>query len=224
MISEFLFKPLYDKQHRFIEVTDVRKGKVKKSQKGWRDRLLCSSCEAKLNRFEKHSRRLFTDPLPPHMPGSKMAREFARVDYKLLKLFFLSILWRASVSKLDMFRHVSLGVHEEKMKQLLVNEDAGDALCYPVIFFNLHFEGKHFQDFMVEPTPMKLKGRTCYRFILRGFLVLMFVSRQPPAGKMRHYVLSPWKSVRGYDSEFCEWAFLTEVWNRTAETTKDVVI
>jgi hypothetical protein len=224
VISEFLFKPLYDKDHQFIDVFDVSKGRVKKSQSGWKERLLCASCESKINRFEKNSRRLFTDPLPALKPGHAIRREFPRVDYSMLKLFFLSILWRASVSSLDVFQHVDLGPHEDKIKALLLRADPGDALVYPTLFFNIHFDGQHFRDYMVQPTYVKIEGRKCYRFLLSGFLVYIFVSSQPLPGKYPEFVLSPQKTVCGYDMEFSHFRFLRDAWNLAGRTTRNVEI
>ncbi len=78
IIPEFCFTPFYDKDHRIIEVSDVEKGKVRRMQKGMWERLLCTKCESLLNGWERHSRRIFTDPLPPHEPGSKKATPFCR--------------------------------------------------------------------------------------------------------------------------------------------------
>jgi hypothetical protein len=224
VISEFIYNPFYDANHRFIEVTDVEKGKVRRGQTGYWERLLCSDCEQLLNRFEKHSRRLFTDPLLPYSHNSARIREFPRLDYRLLKLFFLSILWRASVSSLPTFEHVLLGPHEEHFRKMLLSEDAGTAEDYPTMFYIIHFDKKHFRDFMVDPTYMRVDGRKCYRLLLAGFLVLIFVASLPAPGSVPRLVLSPTMPIRGYDAELCEFAFLRDVWNRAAETKKDVNI
>jgi hypothetical protein len=44
------------------------------------------------------------------------------VDFRLLKLFLLGTLWRASVSSLDFFSNVDLGQrHEDAIKSLISN-------------------------------------------------------------------------------------------------------
>src|SRR5205807_10147179 len=66
IIPEFCFVPFYDQNHRIIEVSDVEKGRVRRMQKGFWERLLCIKCESLLNGLERQARRIFTDPLPPH--------------------------------------------------------------------------------------------------------------------------------------------------------------
>jgi hypothetical protein len=220
IISEFLFRILYDKNHRYIEVPDIKEGKVRKGQSGYKQRLLCSACEKVLNRYERHSRRLFRDALPPPLLGAARMREFHNLDYRLLKLFFLSVLWRASLSSLPIFRHVSLGPHEETLRNMILSGDAGSEADYATLFFILHLDGQHLRDFMVEPTFMRVEGHKCYRLVLSGFVVLIFVSSQQVPDPLPRVVLSPSRPVRGYDAEFGQFAFLRAVWEKAAEVTK----
>jgi hypothetical protein len=224
IIPEFCFKPFYDHAHRYIEITDVKKGKVRKAQKGRWERLLCRDCEVRISRLERYARRLFADPLPPKLPGTQRVRQHHRLTYGPLKLFFLSILWRSSVSTDPFFKHVSLGPHEEKIRLMLLNTDAGPPNKYAVMIFALQFDGNPLPDFMVEPTPMKIGAQRCYRFVVTGFVILMFVGSHDPPEKFLRHVLSPNRPIETYDNELGDFGFLREVWNKSAETTRDVEI
>jgi hypothetical protein len=220
VIPEFLFSTLYDTEHRFIEMTDVANGIVRKGQKGYWERLLCSSCESRLNQYEKHSRRLFVDPLPPHIANSRRIREHPRLDYSLFKLFCLSVLWRASVSSISIFDHVKLGPHEEKIRLMLLMNDAGDATTYPVQAMALHFEGDHFRDFLVEPTHARLDGQKFYRFVFMGFVIFIYVSGQTISPAQQRLAIAPNKPVQTFDHELREFTFLRNVWNKAIESQK----
>ena len=224
IIPEFCFYPFYDPSHRFIEVTDVKKGKVRKGQKGYWEKLLCQSCEAHISRFERHARRLFVDPLPSLHPGTRTVRKHVRLRYNLLKLFFLSVLWRSSVSTNSFYKFVSLGPHEETMRKMLLNDDPGSPDLYSVLPYALHFERVWLRDFMVEPTWTKFEARRCYRFVMAGFVIFIFVSSHPLHGELLRHVLSPNRTVETYDKELAAFGFLREVWNKSSETTKDVNI
>jgi len=216
VIPEFLYSELYDGEHRFVEMYDVTNGKVRMGQKGYRERLLCPKCETHINHFEKHTRRLFVDPLPALTSGSSRFREHVRLDYSLTKLFFLSVLWRASISTLPVFKHVSLGTHEEKIRNMIYGQDPGADSLYPVALFALQFEGRHFRDFMVEPTYMRIEGRRYYRFVMAGFVVFAFVSSSPAPAPFSRLCISPYASVKSFDSDLSEFRFLREVWDRAA--------
>ncbi len=51
----------------------------------------------------------------------------------LVKLFHLSILFWAGVSSRPCYREVSLGPHQETLRQLILNRDPGSPHQYPVL-------------------------------------------------------------------------------------------
>jgi hypothetical protein len=223
VIPEFIFSGMYDQKHRFLEVADVNAGKIALGQKGFRERLLCVECEQRLNRHERHARRLFKDDLPlPVTPEFRRVR-ITNVNPQTLRLFLLSVLWRAGVSSLPVFKHIDLGPHQEKLRTILLSEDALPTGGYPCVVMPLFFEGKHFKDFIVEPTPVRLAGHKCFRFVFGGFVSIFFVSSHmlPPA-----YLKTALPQSGPFDlygKELRDVAFLRDVWNRAGETTRDVV-
>jgi hypothetical protein len=87
----------------------------------------------------------------------------------------------------------------------------------------LLFEGKHFKDFIVEPTPAKIAGHKCFRFVFGGFVFVFFVSSHtlPPA--FQKTILPQSGPFDLYPRELGDMEFLRDVWNRAGETTRDVV-
>lgn len=202
----------------------MKQGKVRRGQQGYRELLLCEGCEALISRSERYERRLFVDPLPPLSPNSTLFREHPKLDYVPLKLFFLSLLWRSSVSTLTPFRHVKLGPYEEPARQLLLNESPGSSQEFPVCLFVLNHEGQHLRDFFTEPTFMSLGGVRCYRFVVRGFVVFIFATKLPLPSPFPEVVLDPVRITRTLDGELNGFRFLRDVWNQAIETTKGVKI
>lgn len=213
IIPEFLYSTLYDDDHRFIAVTNVQQGTVKKGQKGFWEPLLCTNCESHIARYERYSRRLFVDPLPQNKQESTRSRLHERIEFPLMKLFILSILWRSSVSTLPVFKHVALGPHAEIIRKLLLSDDPGNLTLYPIQIFALHRDGKHFNDMIVEPTYMRVQGHKCYRFVMRGFLILIYVSGHDLPEILKRLAIRPDEFLTTYDAEFSEFAFLRDVWN-----------
>ncbi len=214
-----------DGKGRLIEVSNIDKGDVWFGQHaGIREVLLCEECEGCLSQLESHSVRLFTGPRPPHAAPSKRTREYLNLDYAKLKLFFLSVLWRSSVATDPFFKHVSLGRHENIIRDMLLQRNAGPLETYATMIFLLNHGGTHFRDFMVEPTPMRFEHRKCYCFVMAGFVIIISVSSLAPDERTRRLALSPNSPVRSYDAELQEFAFLRAVQERVSETTKDKII
>ena len=224
IIPEFCYTRLYDSAHRFIEVHDVKQGRVHRGQKGYAEYLLCAECESHVNGFERHARRLFVDTLDVGSPP-KRSIELLNVSYDKLKLFFLSILWRSSVSTLSMFRHVDLGRHESELRKRVLESDPGEPNTYGIIVFPLLFEREHFRDFMVEPTPGRMfGGHRVYRFVFSGFVIVILVSAHLPEPRFVRLFLQDEGAIKLYPRELTDFPFLRDVWNLAGETTKEVKI
>ena len=85
------------------------------------------ACKVLLNRFKE-----FT---PLYESNQLVGWQLEDVDYARLKLFGLSVLWRAHASTDPFFQRVKLGVvHEEKIRDLLLRADPAKAEDYSVCF------------------------------------------------------------------------------------------
>jgi hypothetical protein len=122
ILPEFLYQPLYDEKHRF-SILGLEGERY--AQRGLTEKLLCHHCEQHLTRYKKYAAEIMSGRLGHrfHQRGAYIIIE--GVDYTRFKLFQLSVLWRASVSKLEFFKLVSLGPHEERLRQMLVGSDPG---------------------------------------------------------------------------------------------------
>lgn len=131
VIPEFVFAPLYDEKHRTVSIpADARSQYV---QKGFRQRLLCDSCETFFNdRFEKPFKQFWFDssPLPSIFVRSQYRIKVP--DYAEFKLFHLSVLWRAAVAPDEPFAAFHLRSFEDHIKDMLRRGDAGGVDDFPI--------------------------------------------------------------------------------------------
>jgi hypothetical protein len=117
ILPEFFYSNMYDEKHRALKVASDEKERY--FQKGIREYLLCQECETKLSRYEGYAAKLIRE-IPNFSPDTSGLFLYSEnVDYLRLKLFQLSIIWRASISKDRMFESVKLGRHEEKIRKML---------------------------------------------------------------------------------------------------------
>ena len=85
-----------------------------RSRRGVYDReLVCGRCEAKFSPWDDYAYRLLSKEPGEHdytyVDGEPRVYTVTRYDYAKLKLFFVSLLWRASESNQSFFAHVSVG-------------------------------------------------------------------------------------------------------------------
>lgn len=176
IIPEFVFKPLYDSKHRFHKIVADRGESNTYLQKGMREPLLCLGCEEILSKNEKYVAEVFSgkrEILLTNVDGLVVAEG---IDYSKFKLFALSVLWRAGVSSDQFFREVMLGVHEERIRKMLLENSPGTISEYPFLLTLVLHENELFSGLIIEPERVKLDGHNAYRFVFSGLVWVFVVS------------------------------------------------
>jgi hypothetical protein len=134
ILPEFLYRPLYDEEHRYFVVT-AGTDCHRPLQRGLTEKLLCKDCEERLGRYEKYAAEVMSGRLG-HRYQKRGSRIIIKdIDYARFKLFQLSILWRGSVSSLEFFRLVSLGPHEQRLRDMILREDPGIRMSLVALLF-----------------------------------------------------------------------------------------
>ncbi|MBY0271320.1 MAG: hypothetical protein K2X06_15750 [Burkholderiales bacterium] len=147
-------------------------------------------------------------PVPIKHAANKI--HLVGLDYTKLKLFQLSILWRAGVSKLPPFSQVNLGPHEEKLRVMLQNGDPGRAEDYGCIMCILMDGKKLLTDLVVPPTWARLAGLKAYRFVFGGLVFVFVVSKQSPPLFVVENFAQPDGTVTLKLQEFSEMQYLVD--------------
>lgn len=201
-----MYRPLYDEKHRAITISTDPHVKNKFLQKGVREKLLCNACEQKIGIWEKYTDRFLFKEAPPveRWDDAVVARN---VDYQKVKLFQLSLLWRASISSLEHFSDVVLGPHEEKIREMIFEQNPGKPheyccmITYPEIF-------KSRSDLIIAPEMIRVDRFRTYRFCLNGLFWVYFVGKHtdqiPPKAYVQADGTFPIISDRGQATEYFE--------------------
>jgi hypothetical protein len=178
VISDLLYKPTYDPQHRAIEMSAT--GNQRFLQTGYWEYMLCEACEQRLNKLETYFSNAWP-MLPTNVAGLPLVF-LQGLDYTRFKLFHLSILWRASVSTLRVFSHVALGPHAERIRRMLLTDDPGPEGVYPFIGQVLFdpSDGHVRNDMIMEPIPSKFNALRVYVFMFGGCAWYYYVASHDP--------------------------------------------
>lgn len=99
IIPEGFYKKLYDKNKTAMYASKTRK-KVKPIQKGEREYLLCEKCDNEIiGKLDKYAIEVIRDKKYIEIEEYSNCIIWDKIDYNKFKLFHLSVLWRASISK-----------------------------------------------------------------------------------------------------------------------------
>ena len=144
--------------------------------------ILCEECEGRFNKFDDHGFRVFTGvfrkrELYRDHDGIPCAYLLPNARYDLLKLFVLSLYWRASVSNLPFFSNVSLEHHEAHIRDMIEAQDPGEVDEYS--FFCIHLPNAKYRNIILPPTPRKLDGMNCVQLHLPNLYIMLKVDTRP---------------------------------------------
>lgn len=186
IISDLLYKSMYNKNHELIAINSANIRNHKKMNSGYYEaNILCKSCDNDvIGNLETYGSSFFIgatnikkNERPTIVDSYTIIDEdcevkvYNQINYTKFKLFLLSILWRASISSLDFFSDVNLGKkYNEIIRKMILNQDPKKKEDYPVVIWQL--EIGELSKSIVQPVKLT-KGQkyTTYAFFINKYLM-----------------------------------------------------
>lgn len=112
-------------------ISNCKGERAKKSPVGIYDfNILCGECDGKLGLWDEYGIQLFIKDLksfaPSPVTGTPICFVRPEFDYVKLKLFVLSVLWRAHLTSQKFFERVQLGPYADALRDMIAMSDPGD--------------------------------------------------------------------------------------------------
>jgi len=137
IIPDFAYKGIYDEKHQIYygNFLNPERGKLISSAP-YDKNILCRECDGdiigRLESYASHAlygnnpsyRRIKISKIKSSVGPDSLHIE--NIDYKMFKLFILSILWRASVSNHPIFKNIDLGEFEGEIGDMILKGDPKD--------------------------------------------------------------------------------------------------
>ena len=142
--------------------------------------LVCNSCERRFWPWDTYGADFFLNRLRTEgqpwiaANGEVLAYQFENVDYTQLKLFAISLLWRASVTRNEFFRRVKIGPYEAAARQMILDETAGTADEFATMIVRWVAQPPHEQlaELQMSPYKAKLEDVNEVKLFLAGAVML----------------------------------------------------
>ncbi len=198
IIPKSFHAPLKEEGQTPIIITSKDGVYPKRSQTGVYDvEIVCEDCEKMFSPWDDYGNKFLFQELHDEnyvvSNGERIAYNFGLCDYKKLKLFFISILWRASVSNQNMFGRVQLGSYEKKLKKLVLSNNPGDIEDFSVALSK--FDAPANETGILNPDRTRYDGVIHYRLYLGGYMAIIKVSSQPTPKCFQGLYLAPEQNV-----------------------------
>ncbi|MCC5610950.1 hypothetical protein LC612_30435 [Nostoc sp. CHAB 5834] len=185
-------------------------GKEKQIQNGLHvGEILCKDCENFIGRWDKYAQNLLLkeidiDSIYEKQKATKEIQIIANVDYKLLKLFFMSLLWRSHIArnnffvnkankdgkteKAQTFKEVNLGEQWElKLRTMILQENPGTEDDFSVVL--IKYIGQESCIHLLPPKRIKNDLSNFYQFTFAGYSFFIKVDQRKFPSKIRESIL-----------------------------------
>lgn len=184
-----VFKYIFRKsQGKAIVLTGDSNTAIQNSSDSWSQSLLCYACEGKLNKnFDQYGISVFRG----NQGQTKIQDEgiaFRNIDKVRLKGFFLSLLWRISISQHANYSNINLPYAlEEELREALMEERKFRGSLSTVAIYRLRdstkiddFSQEGLREFVMSPFGREYtNGPISVCFLFFGYFIEIFISKIP---------------------------------------------
>ena len=175
------------KEDRYLLINSKTRKYAYKQNGGYDSNILCRDCDNHiLGEFDKEGYRVLFDDfnkyqyVHTHPQGKIYQLDSNNFDYTKLRNFFISILWRASVSQLEEWSNINLGGYERKALNVLKGKRE-----YPELFKTLIYKNSFTED--INQVVLIAKGKTSkykkYIIQMAGYRIEVMVDSTPEVSK-----------------------------------------
>lgn len=185
IIPKFIIKLVRDKElnYRFLE---IKNNQINKIQDGPKEYLLCHECEQKIGIYENY----FKETIHLNRQHTSKVHDdqyliIENINYQKIKLFFLSLLWRMSVSSLEEFQNIEIGKHEEILRKRIIDENPGTSYEYPVVAVIPLLNGSNQESWCSTAFPCSIGNIQIYGFLLGGIFYTISTTAYDPSSTLK---------------------------------------
>lgn len=151
--------------------------------------LVCEICERVFDPYDDYAHDLLLGRCrgEPLVHGEQpMVFVYNNVDYRRLKLFFLTLLWRASHSTHDFYSGVDLGVHEVAVREAILSGNPGEPEADAVVLTRFPQPLG-----MLNPRVIQIADVNFVQIYLAEYVAYLKVDQALTPEPLRKYVLTP---------------------------------
>jgi hypothetical protein len=154
---------------------------------------VCKECDGLIGVWDNYGQTFLLNPSFSENDvvdnlGKPVVCKIEEFDYKQLKLFFMSILWRSAITSDLFFAQIKLGSWEEKLRKMILAQESGSENDFSVVLFK--YEG-NLSEIMQSTTKQRQDKVNYYRFRFPKYGFLIKVDQRSFHSDLLPFVISP---------------------------------
>jgi len=167
--------------------------------------ILCTSCEQRFGPWDQYAQQVLQDELrnarAQRVGPVVVGYEVDQWDYDRLKLFFISLFWRAAVSTQPFFRRISPGRFADRARLMLTTGDPGSPDDFAVV---LAKSATRYGRAIMDPFVGPIDDITYATFFLGFYVAYIKLDKRPSIAPLRTLQLAPGRPLKVIARNFGE--------------------
>jgi hypothetical protein len=165
------------------------------------EELLCNACEIQFGPWDQYGAECllqrFDQDAKAISIGEVLVYQVDNWDEARLRMFSLSLLWRAAVTTRPFFKRVTLGPHEARLRERVLAGDPGSHHDFSVFLSRWQVRPEHagMELSQFSPYAWKLEGINMAKILLGGFVVYIKCDKRPFINPFPEIMLAPGRPV-----------------------------
>lgn len=195
ILPEFFYRTIYNADHslNFYEVQSVFVDNPEPTQKKWKgeyeSNILCKNCDNHvIGDLEDYFYKvIFGEEIsykiaPQCKNYGEEDHSYTRcknLNYDTIKLFFLSLLWRCSISSRGLFNDIKLSIEEEEtLRMFILNKKKADVSYLPMILQTWVYKTDMPYELLGQPRTLVRDGKPIgYHFLFPKLILMIFTDK-----------------------------------------------
>lgn len=182
-----------------ISLSEASKKPIQTQSGIWDRQILCSACDGNIfGPLDKYATHFIIEnpsliPYAQDERGEPILHVAESYDYRKLKLFYMSLLWRSAITSHTFFKDVKLGPWEVRLREALIAGEPGTQEFFSVVPFCYTGE---FSKMIRNPIRHRIGGVNYMRFRYPGGGFVIKVDQRPGAPQLACVALDPGRELR----------------------------
>ena len=200
IIPKVFFKFIYPENNEESLIMIGKNVPNKRRPIGSYEKLLYKDCDQMLGVYDNYAQNLLLKQALQFYPNTDLAYKIDDYSYVKLKLFFLSLLWRSSISDLEEFCNIDIGPFEERLEELIRSESVGGADDFSVFIAKFDSENEKIKGIaeknILFPAKQKINGLNYSIFYLsNAYKIYIKVDKRGTPDVFKELILKDGKSL-----------------------------
>jgi hypothetical protein len=172
-----------DSNHLDVFQSSIPERKSRSFKGEYDQTILCKECDSVFEKSDDYAKKLLIDKFSSfkelHQNNTLVGWDIGAIELGKLKHFFLSVLWRASITQRPFFKRVKLGPHENHIKNIVLGKSEDIHNWYTIVLSKfIPKAGTSIEKTIMDPDFLKFNGLNYYRLYLAGYTVWLKVDKR----------------------------------------------